>query len=61
MKAATIPTRRLVEYYEVQCSACNEVVEVAVDAVRDGWCRCPTLGCGRILLIRWTALAKVPK
>jgi hypothetical protein len=60
MKTAVIPKPRLVETYEVQCSACNEIVEIAVDAVRDGWVKCPTPGCGRILVIRWTALAKVP-
>ena len=59
MKTA-IPKPRLTETYEVQCFACNQTVEIAVDVMMDGWCICPTPGCGKALLIRWSALTRVP-
>ena len=53
MRVSPIRTPRRVEAFEVQCHACRETVEIAVDVVLDGWCTCPTPGCGQALLIRW--------
>ena len=53
MSTGKVRTPRLVEAFEVQCHACDQPVEIAADVVHDGWCICPTPGCGQALLIRW--------
>lgn len=56
MKACPVRKPRRMEVFEIQCHACNQTVEICIDVVLDGWCKCPTRGCGQVLLIRWAEM-----